>query len=201
MNVYQSPYLIQRIERARHSDELPVGLAAKYQAGTERTPEERTYINDLMPLDYMGSSEFELGAFGKAMKSIVANRADFRRFKLIVTGMPDNSWYKMPGLTESNVELFGFAHKDHILQVKADIILMAADLFTSRTKERIQLRDVFGVVQSTQFKDGKRLRKSILSLEKSDLSAWLNIDNLWAVGSEAYQMDRIAELLGIQVSS
>lgn len=201
MKPYRPPYLIQRINRALHQDELPAGLAAKYQANQERTPEERTYINGLMPLDYMGSAEFEFGVFGDSLREIVNDRTNYRRFKLLVTGTADNSWPRHFPVKEQTVELFGFAHTDHVAQAKADIALFAADKFTGRTKERVCLREgCFGKISSTHYRDGKRLRKPVVSLKESEHAAWFELGNLWMVGTDEWQMDRIAELLGVPVN-
>lgn len=199
MKPYSSPYLVQRIMRSVHHRDLPEGLAEKYQANKPRTPEEQEFINGLIPLDYMGSAEFEFGAFGKAIQLVRDNRADFRRFEMDVVGTPDNSWDKDFPVTESAIHLFGFCHKDHVTQVKNDIALFATDRFEGRTKESTGLRDVFGTITRTHYKDGKRLRKPIVRLEDSPLSAWFDLDNGWMVGTSVYQMDSMAELLGIRV--
>ncbi len=197
MKPYRHPYLIQRIERPRSPFQLPEGLAAKYQADQSRTADERTYINGLIPCDYMGSAEFEFGSVGDTLRNIVAQRGDFRRFEMTLSGTPDNSWHKGFAVQPVTVTLHGFAHKDHVEQAKRDIALFAADQFEGRTKERVCLREVFGKVSSTHYRDGKKLRAPIVELTKSDLTAWLNLENGWMVGTNGRQIECVAELLGI----
>ncbi len=162
--IYRPPYLIQRIKERHCEGPLPAGLAAKYQANQERTPEERAYINGLMPMDYMGSAEFEFGTVPDALRAISDNRADFTRFELTLEGTADNFWHKTFPVSVASVPLYGFCRRGHKDNVKRDIGLFAHDTFKGRTKESTRLREIFGKIEVTHYREGVKLRKPVVEL-------------------------------------
>lgn len=194
---YRTPYLIQRIDRRRKQGSPTADLVAAYQANQPRSPEQRAYINGLIPTDYMGSSEFEFGEVPKSLRRICDGRAEFTRFELTLSGSADNSWHKEFAVPAREVTLHGFCRREHRTDVKRDIALFATDRFEGRTKERVCLREVFGKVEMTSYRDGKRLRKPVVTLEASDLTAWFDIVNDWMVGTDKGQIDDVATLLGV----
>lgn len=195
---YVAPYLIQRIEAMLVDTDLPVGLAARYQAGSERTLEERRYINLLIPLDYMGSAEFEFNAIPNALRELVQARADFTRFEMELTGKTDDD---SPLVQQRTVKVYGLARKTHIPAVKRDVKLFAATKHNDgiRTKEKVGMNEgFFGTIGCLyRYKNRRKREKPLATLIASRNKAWFDLENLWFVGTDKVQVDRFAQLVGV----
>ena len=91
-----------------------------------KDPVQRTYINNLLQLDYMGRAEYEFDSIGKALHQLVANAELFQRVTCNVTGRPRERWSDDLNGPEETVTLFGIVVREHAAAQVADIQKMAA---------------------------------------------------------------------------
>ena len=88
------PYLVQRIEKPRElppagtPDLVEFHSTPATTATREANKPAIDALDAVVPMDYMGSAEFEFGEVSKCLREIVAARATLVPFRVKVTGGP-----------------------------------------------------------------------------------------------------------------
>ena len=87
-------FLVQRIKPARGYPKAGIPGLARYFLDSKRKlkqalKESLDALQDIIPLDYMGSAEFEFGSVPQCLSEIVERRAELAPFAVDITGTPD----------------------------------------------------------------------------------------------------------------
>jgi len=194
------PYYIQRIQTATEfpTKEIPT-LVDYYTAPRtdelyKKFKESFEILNCLIPLDYMGSSEFEYGAIPNTLRDITNNRKSFSQFKIVVSGIPEDLYCSRLFKFKKATKLYGWCLVEQKLQLKKFIEDECADISNIRLKESTGLQaGCFGKVRRN-FNN-----RDAFEIESSDITGWLCLDNCWFVSTSKDQANGLAYMLGIDV--
>jgi hypothetical protein len=180
MHIEFNPGLIQRIESPMAL--LPpqartlVAYYAKPYAKDNREAFAATLkaLKDLIPLDYMGSAEFEWGEVPKLLRAVSQQRTHFSPFKAQLTVR--SSAVPKPS---KKVTLVGWCRPQH----RQELARFLSDQAAGKDSEyHIQERTC--------------LQENCLD-EFPAITGWLSLDNGWFVSQNAEQARQLAYLLGI----
>ena len=217
---FMKPYLVQRIRVQRAS--LPEDLstvpslkefyAYALDPRATATPEAREKykvsldgMNALIPLDYMGSAEFEFGSVGKALSKIAVNADKFQPFQLTVTGQPYDMFPSDRLDVTSTTTLFGWVQEGQRSDLVEFILDEIRDGSKFQLKERSSLQEgCFGQVRTETTKERvKANQKAVFKkksiLEPSSITGWLDLENGWFLSTNKVQASGLAHLLGVKV--
>lgn len=195
------PYLIQRLRAPLAPREfpsptyrLPAGTRPldTYYARRTSDPEAQKklraeyaesieVLNRLIRLDYMGSSEFEWGAFADALTATVQQAAEMVPVSFEVQGTMEPDLFEKPKKTEAQaLSLHGWARREHVEPLKI-FIQREADYKDQRLKEPTFLRrSCFG-------QGGTR----------GNIVGWYDIDLYWFLTLDKNLADDVKQLLRV----
>lgn len=200
----RSIHLVQRIEAARGY--LPDGTPTlvEYYSG-ERSKERRAefkptieLLNCLIPLDYMGSAEFEFGTVPECLQRMSRNRKKAVPFEHIIAGRP--YCFHPEGKDFGDVQtvtLKGWCQKGDEDTVYEFLTAEAHGDVRNKyhLKERSAVQEgAFGLVEWDRSKD----KKPNFRLKKGRVCGWLDVENDWFCGTDVRQMNNFAYLLGFR---
>jgi hypothetical protein len=205
------PNLVQRIEAPICL--LPENSPTLVQYYLQpRAPETRdanaetiNALNLLIPLDYMGSAEFEFGAVGNSLAAAVRLRESFVAVELQVTGSPacffraDLESFKKK--YERTVELKGWClpqHREGLLAFLKHQCVGKND-GQYRLKERTEMNSgCFGSLRwPTSGKKKDYSEHSDMVLREERITGWFDLQNYWFVSRHPGQLAGMKHLLGI----
>lgn len=193
------PYFIQRLRAP--GERLPAGTRPldTYYARRTSDPEAQkklraeyaesiAVLNRLLRLDYMGSSEFEWGAFSDALTATVRQAADMVPVSFEVQGAMEPALFKKratPKKTElQKANLHGWARREHVEPLKV-FMQREADYQDQRLKEPTYFRrSCFGRVGET----------------KGDIVGWYDIGLYWFLTLDKNLADDVKQLLRVAIS-
>lgn len=119
----KTPYLIQRIsEQTSYNKEIDPNITLDIDKDGILNKNALRKLDSLMRNDYMGASEFEWGALGKAWTFVAQRRADLVPFEMQFEGQPYQTWVipqgkvrkKLQDWPARKVNLYGFCPKEFI---------------------------------------------------------------------------------------
>ena len=205
------PWLIQRVALPiKMVDNTTATLAAYYS--TAKTPElyaankpALDVLNGLIPLDYMGSAEFEFGAIPETLRNIVASKADLVPFTIKLEGRP-YTWE--PEAKEAakvqpiqTATLHGWCLKGHEKELTEFLKKEAHEdsaLTGRQLKERTNFQEIcFGELRAVRNKNGTISKRKGFQVKPARNCALLDLDNLWYVTTSQEQLKGLQYLLGI----
>lgn len=139
-------------------------------------------LNGLLRLDYMGSSEFEWGAFSDALTATVQQAAEMVPVSFEVRGAMEPALFEKPKKTKTQVvSLHGWARREHVEPLKV-FIQREADYTDQRLKEPTYLRrSCFGRAGET----------------KPDIVGWYDIGLYWFLTLDKNLADDVKQLLRV----
>jgi hypothetical protein len=183
----ETPYLVQRLKKLSGTQTVPNNLMGYYQGPKrELTQEERNTINSIFKVDYMGSSEFEFGAFPKALREIA--QLNLETWTLTLTGVPyEFMGGKQPVVTKS-VEVFILSKPED----KNDITVFFNDQIT---KKSVRLKECTQIQEGLFGRWEIPYKKRKYEITASDISAWLDLENHWIATTNATQLKLMKTLL------
>lgn len=199
-----STYLTQRILEPRDLT-VPDSLVGYYATDTARSlePQERARLNDLIHLDYMGSSEFEWGAVPKTLRKL----AKASRYEVVhgqLTGLPakydlgnPDAWLTEAG-NPRQADFWIYAPAEHRDMVRM-LVHEMLEPKPGAHKERPCVREgLFGLLKTNYRKDKRTVRKSDPARwEQSNIAAWLVMSGEpWLVCRNKQHLNAILSLLG-----
>lgn len=191
------PYLVQRIERPREGAFPSISIIPWYERskndhGIDRSDDDRRAIralNALLPLDYMGSAEFEFGAVGEALRAIAGLRRELVTGRFEVEGAPekDNRADRPPPLPKTKAAVWYVCRPSDVEDLKAFFIMQSDGVSNCVLKERTEIqRGLFGRVVHMGL--GKRRENRSGFVHQRGLNvAWLDIGNHWFATSNPDQ--------------
>lgn len=206
-----SPHLIQRVNQPNG---LPApgtpNLVEYYSIPYTKELREAHKISvdaliKLVPLDYMGSAEFEFNEVPKTLRAISQQRADFDYYAVNISGIPYRNQPQVDPHLESfrkEISLQGWCFKGQGEALTKFLVNQIKDAYGDRTvrlKERTMLQEgCFGTLEWAMTKRRTLTKKPKLSIKGlHNISAWLSLDNGWFVGVDPAQVKALALLLGL----
>ncbi len=199
---------VQRIEAPRSQVTTTSNLVEYYQNrnadSRKKFAEEISQLNSLIPLDYMGSAEFEFGSVGDCLEKISRNRNNFVFFDFNMTGSPESRFpqTKKKLTAEKTVTVFGFCLEEHKFLIQDFFKLECIGSYMSHYKGGKDL--VVSLKESSYIREGlfgKICRvwnsQKRIELLDSKIFGWLDIENLWFVSTIRSQRNDLARLLGV----
>lgn len=202
------PYLVQRIEKPRELPpaETPDLVEFHSKPATTATREANKPAIDaleaVVPMDYMGSAEFEFGEVSKCLREIVAARATLVPFRVKVTGVPHTfvtEFEKEATKYRKSVTLQGWCLKGHEEALAKFLQGEAAKEETRyHLKQRTCLQEgCFGLLNRKRDTAGNK--RKTYEFEESHIAGWLDLGQLWFVSRDEQQVKWLAHLLGVKL--
>jgi len=206
-------FLVQRIKPARGYPKAGIPGLARYFLDSKRKlrqalKESLDALQDIIPLDYMGSAEFEFGSVPQCLSEIVERRAELTPFAVDITGTPDfyATAAEQPALHEEaskhqhKVRLEGWCLKGDEKNLADFIRKQAAGKIDQyRLKERTDMQaGCFGIVRYP-FANGKLQKNLKPEFRAPELSAWMDLNSLWFVSRDPQQTAGLKHLLEIKL--
>ena len=206
-----SPNLIQRVNQPNALPDAGTPNLVEYysQPYTKELREKHKASIDalvkLLPLDYMGSAEFEFNEIPKTLRAISQQRKDFVYFKAIISGIPSSNQPQVDPHLESfrkDILLQGWCYSGQEKELTAFLENQIKDAYGDRSirlKERTMLQEgCFGILEWAMTKRRTLTKKPKLSIKRlHNICGWLSLDNGWFVGVNNAQVKALATLLGL----
>jgi len=188
--MYRTPYLIQRITKPTVKLKFPANrsIFGFYQgeANSDTAQADRLLIRAALPLDSMGSAEFEFGAVPKSFRQMAAIKDELVTEVFEMVGTPETFSIAGPVPT-IKAKVYLLCRKDQVDQLKADLEKFAKSNYKLRCKETPKIKNgLFGEYDM----DGK--------LKKSNVVAWFDLDNLWFLTTTVSHLASMKLLLGMK---
>lgn len=194
------PYLVQRIEKMEQ-DTPPVGNLIGYYKDPKAHPlsdMERDILRNILPLDYMGSSEFEWGAIPAALKTMASQSALMER-TIKLKGKPDHFMLDEVDekqLVEKEIEVYILAPAAIIEFIPSYLEQNLTDRRAMRHKELPHYSKMFGEIHQVYAIRGQPRPKNRTEFRKASLTMFLDVDNHWVISSDKKQFEYLKIMLG-----
>jgi hypothetical protein len=186
----------------------PNELKEKNKQLRKQFSNEFSSLNNVIPLDYMGSAEFECGEVPKSLAAMSNRSEHFVSVKTWLEGFPSTYYPELrPLLTKCQSTLFGWCLKDDMV----DLGKFVNDELAGKgphLKEVSQIQEgCFGVAR--YLKGASRLSSSVdqlateWSVVPSGICAWLDLslEHPWFLSRDEQQAKDLAFMLGVNYSN
>lgn len=205
-----SPWLVQRIGKPRI--QLPVNFPTlveyyeqpKTDETRKKNEEAIQKLGQLIPLDYMGSAEYEFGAVSTALRELCQNREELVAVNLEFTGLP-YSWEteaKEYSKTQpaSSGKVAGWCLKGHEEKLKAFLQSETTGEYKTRLKERTEFQEIcFGRISAIRNKNGTPSKRKGYQVTEGQNCALFDLKDYWFVTTDAQQLADLKHILGINL--
>jgi hypothetical protein len=210
MSEILNPYCVQRVCKANRVPAIVPTLKAYYALGdSERKEGRKTYalvieiLNNLIPLDYMGAAEFEFGAVGAALRNMSRFGGPLTIFVLKVEGVPETNHPEAADSVKAyrrDATVYGWCKEGQVGDLEAFVKDEAAGTCTRRLKERTNMQEgLFGRMHRVTGKGGRPIHPVKFDWHPGRVIAWMDIDDLWFIGTDQRQVQALAKILELNV--
>ena len=205
-----NPYCVQRIMKAAQIPAIVPTLKAYYALGeSERKEGRKMYapiieiLNNLIPLDYMGAAEFEFGAVGDCLRKMSRYEGPLTKFELKVEGAPEINHPEAMDSVKAyrrDATVYGWCKEGQAVDLEAFVRDEASGKCTRRLKESTGMQEgMFGRMHRVRGKHGRPISPVKFDWHPGRVVAWMDIDDLWFVGTDQRQVQALAKILELNV--
>lgn len=205
------PYLLQTLNQPSNKfDELktPSGVKGFYQGEKpglkdEELKEAVNWINNAIPLEYMGAAEFEFNSVATSLRTLGNSKPVVRKTEL--TGKPEKMSFLSyetlgdpPKQTQTVFIIAPEETQNGVAEVMGILAQEPHPIWRMKRPHSVQA-GMFGVLKPN-YTTAKKIRKREPGRwEKSKVTGWLSLDEIpWIAIKHPLQAIAICRMLGIQ---
>lgn len=208
----RNPYLVQRV-LARNADAVaPFGGLIGYYKQKDQfnqvklTGDESAALRKIIPMDYMGSAEYEFGAVFKALEAMATKASGLIETSFTIKGKPakfcfvDSNVYNQQ-VNPREATVYALCIEAHAEPLEKYFTIMGADNHTLRHKEVPCIQaGLFGQVEHPEY-SGRHRRNVNRIVERKPsydhVTGWLELDMHWFASTDKTQLDYVKVMLGM----